>query len=78
MALSDNAYTPNLLVTFREKQEITKITSVNRGIFAVLLILTLTSAGFFLVELVHISNKKGDLSRLQNQLAQYQPHVNAE
>ena len=40
MALSDNAYTPNLLVTSREKQEIAKITVVNRGIFAVLLVLT--------------------------------------
>jgi Tfp pilus assembly PilM family ATPase len=75
MALSDNTYTPNLLVTFREKQETTKIASVNRGIFAVLLLLTLITAGVFLVEIAHISNKKGDISRLQKQLAQYQPHV---
>jgi Tfp pilus assembly PilM family ATPase len=76
MALSDNTYTPNLLVTFRGKQEIIKIASINRGIFAVLLILTLISAGFFLVELAHINSKKGAINRLQKQLTQYQPHVN--
>jgi hypothetical protein len=76
VALSDNAYTPNFLVTSREKREIAKIAVVNRGIFALLLILTVISAAFFFVELANISKKKDDISGLQKQLTQYQPRLN--
>jgi hypothetical protein len=76
MALSDNSYTPNLLFTAREKQQITNINRVNRGIIAALVIATLISAAVFLYQLGIITKKNVDISRLQKQLTQYQPYVN--
>jgi type IV pilus assembly protein PilM len=76
MALSDNAHTPNLLFTFHEKQQVTNINRVNRGIFALLAIATLLTAGFFFYQLALYEKKKTDISSLQNQLARYQPYVN--
>jgi hypothetical protein len=78
MALSDNSYSPNLLFTAREKQQVTNINRVNRGIFAALVIVTLVSAGVFFYQLGIITKKKVDISHLQNQLTQYQPHVNPD
>ncbi len=75
MALSDNSYTPNLLFTAREKQQITNINRVNRGIFAALVIATLISAGFFLYRLGIITKKNVDISRLQKQLEQHKPYL---
>jgi hypothetical protein len=75
MALSDNSYTPNLLFTAREKQQITNINRVNRGIFAALVIASLISAGFFLYQLGIITKKNVDISRLQKQLEQYKPYL---
>jgi Tfp pilus assembly PilM family ATPase len=76
MALSDNSYTPNLLFTAREKQQIININRVNRGIFAALVIATLISAGVFLYQLGIITKKNADVSNLRKQLEQYQPHLN--
>ena len=76
MALSDNSYTPNLLFTAREKQQIININRVNRVIFAALVIATLISAGVFFYQLGIITKKTVDISRLQKQLTQYQPYVN--
>jgi Tfp pilus assembly PilM family ATPase len=78
MALSDNSYTPNLLFTAREKQQITNISRVNRGIFAALVIASLISAGVFLYQLGIVAKKKGEINLLQKQLTQYQPHVNPD
>ena len=75
MALSDNSYTPNLLFTAREKQQITNINRVNRGIFAALVIASLISAGFFLYQLGIITKKNVDISRLQKQLEQHKPYL---
>ena len=75
MALSDNSYTPNLLFTAREKQQITSINRVNRGIFAALVIASLISAGFFLYQIGIITKKNVDISRLQKQLEQYKPYL---
>jgi len=75
MALSDNSYTPNLLFTAREKQQITNINRVNRGIFTALVIASLISAGFFLYQLGIITKKNVDISRLQKQLEQHKPYL---
>ena len=75
MALSDNSYTPNLLFTAREKQQLTNINRVNRGIFAALVIASLISAGFFLYQLGIITKKNVDISRLQKQLEQHKPYL---
>ena len=75
MALSDNEYTPNLLFTAREKQQIVKINRVSRAIFLVLAVLTLICGGAFLYQLGLLTKKTMDVSRLQKQLARYQPRV---
>ncbi|MBN2439078.1 MAG: hypothetical protein JXL20_10840 [Deltaproteobacteria bacterium] len=76
MALSDNAYTPNLLFTAREKQQIANINRVNRVIFAALAIATLISAAALLYQLGIITKKNIDISRMEKQLNRYQPYVN--
>jgi hypothetical protein len=76
MALADNSYTPNLLFTAREKQQIANINRVNRIIFAALAIVTMISAGALLYQLGIITKKNIDISRLQKQMIQYQPYVN--
>ena len=78
MALSDNSYTPNLLFTAREKQQIANISRVNRVILGVLAIATLMTAGVFLYQLGIITKKNIDISRLEKQLAQYQPYVHSD
>lgn len=76
MALSDNSYTPNFLFITREKQQISNINRVNRGIFAALVIATLISAGVFLYQLGIVTKKNGEISRLEKQMTQYQPYMN--
>ncbi len=75
MALSDNEYTPNLLFTAREKQQIASVARISRSIFLALVALTLICGGAFLYQLGIMTKKNMDVSRLQKQLAQYQPRV---
>lgn len=75
MALSDNEYTPNLLFTAWEKQQIVSINRVSRAIFLVLAVLTLICGGAFLYQLGLMAKKTMDISRLQKELARYQPRV---
>jgi hypothetical protein len=76
MALSDNSYSPNLLFTAREKQQIANVNRANRSIFMALVIATLITAGVFLYQLGIVTKKEVDIGRLQKQLTQYQPYVN--
>lgn len=78
MALADNAYTPNLLFASRDKQQVANINRMSRAIFSLLIVATLISTGFFLSELGLVKKKKADISRLQNELIQYQPRVNRD
>jgi Tfp pilus assembly PilM family ATPase len=75
MALSDNAYTPNLLFIAKDKKQVVKMARVNRILIAISAAAALASVGFFLYELGVIEKKKSDIAVLQKQLAQYQPRV---
>jgi hypothetical protein len=75
MALSDNAHTPNLLFTAKDKQQVVKMARVNRILIAISAAAALASVGIFLYELGAIEKKKSDIAGLQKQLVQYQPRI---
>ncbi len=75
MALSDNAHTPNLLFTARDKQQVVKMSRVNRALIAISAAAALVSVGIFLYEFAAIEKKKSEIAGLQKQLAQYQPRI---
>ncbi|MFH1080788.1 MAG: pilus assembly protein PilM [Pseudomonadota bacterium] len=75
MALSDNAHTPNLLFTAKNKRQVVKIARVNRILIAISAAAALASVGIFLYGFAAIEKKKSELTGLQKQLAQYQPRI---
>ncbi len=75
MALSDNAHTPNLLFTARDKQQVVKMARVNRILIAISAAAALASVGVFLYEFAAIEKKKSEIAGLQQQLIQYQPRI---
>lgn len=75
MALSDNAHTPNLLLTSKDKQQAVKLARVNRIMIAISAAAALAAVGIFLYEFAVIEKKKSDIAGMQKQLAQYQPRV---
>lgn len=75
MALSENDHCPNLLFTAREKQRIARINRINRGIFSLLLIVTVLLGGIFLYEIGLLAKKGSDLDKLKHELQQLQPFV---
>jgi len=75
MALSDNAHTPNLLFTSKDKQQVVKMARVDRILIAISTAAALATVGIFLYEFAAIGKKKSDLAGLQKQLVQYQPRI---
>jgi type IV pilus assembly protein PilM len=75
MALSDNAHTPNLLFTAKDKQQVVKMARVNRILVAISAAAVLASVGIFLYEFAAIEKKKSDMAGQQAQLARYQPRI---
>ena len=78
MALSDNAHTPNLLFTTKDKQHVVKLARVHRVMIAVSAAVALAAVGFFLHEFSTIENKKSELASLQHQLARHQPRIDKQ
>ena len=75
MALSDRSRTPNLLFTFKDKEQLAARKRAGFASFAVFAAAALLAAGFFLFELGTISVKKAEISRLQRELARFQPRI---
>lgn len=75
MALSDNAHTPNLMFTTKDKQQVVKLARVHRVMIAVSAVVALVAAVFFIHEFNTIGNKKSELASLQHQLARHQPRI---
>jgi Tfp pilus assembly PilM family ATPase len=73
LALSDNSRTPNLLFTFKDKEEQAAVSRINRSIFWVFLSVVLVLMTIFLWQEYSNRQKKAELSRLTNELAQYTP-----
>ena len=75
LALSDNAYTPNLLFTFKDKEKAANIVRANRIIFIVFIVAVFISSGFFLYQIQDASQKEAVIAGLEKQVSQYSPRV---
>ena len=75
LALSDNAYTPNLMFRFKEKGREASITRANRVIYAVFLIALIVFSGFLLFEIEKAREREATIAQLEQQLSQYMPRV---
>ncbi len=75
LALSDNAYTPNLLFTYSDKEKAGRIASLNRKIFIGFIAAVLVCAGILVIERQATVTKKETLARLEQQLGRYSPPI---
>ena len=75
LALSDNAYTPNLMFRFKDKEREASITRANRVIFAVFLVVLVVCSGFLLIEIEKTRERETVIAQLEKQLSQYKPRV---
>jgi type IV pilus assembly protein PilM len=75
LALSDNAYTPNLLFRFKDKERLTSIVRANRIIVAVFMVAIFLSSGFYLYQLQEVRMREAQIAGLEKQLSQNFPRV---
>ncbi len=75
LALSDNAYTPNLMFRFKDKERAANITRANRIIFAVFILALIVCSGLLLFEIEKAHQRETVIVRLEEQLSQYKPRV---
>jgi Tfp pilus assembly PilM family ATPase len=75
LALSDNAYTPNLMFRFKDKERKASITRANRVIFAVFFVALVVCSGFLLFEIQKTHEKEIAITQLEQQLSKYKPRV---
>lgn len=75
LSLSDNAYTPNLLFTFKEKEKAANIVRANRIIFIVFIVAVFISSGFFLYQIQDASQKEAVIAGLEKQVSQSSSRV---
>ena len=73
LALSNNSRTPNLLFTFKDKEEQAAVARINRSIFWVFMSVVLILMSVFVWQEVNSRKKKAELFRLTQELAQYTP-----
>ncbi|MGZ3607201.1 MAG: pilus assembly protein PilM [Syntrophales bacterium] len=75
LALSDNAYTPNLIFRFKDKEREANITRANRIIFAVFVVSLVLCSGLLLLEIQKIHERETIVAQLEQQLSLYKPRV---
>jgi Tfp pilus assembly PilM family ATPase len=75
LAISDNAYTPNMIFRFKEKERASVITKVNRIIFAVFIALIFISSGIYFIQIQESRHKKETIAGMEKQLAQHTPRI---
>jgi Tfp pilus assembly PilM family ATPase len=75
LAISDNAYTPNMIFRFKEKEKAAVITKVNRIIFAVFITITFIASAFFFHQIQESRQMKEAIAGLEKQLAQQAPQI---
>jgi Tfp pilus assembly PilM family ATPase len=76
LALSDNVRTPNLIFTYRDKEELGKIARINRGIFCAFLAIILALTGVFFWQVRLTGQKEAEATQLQGELDRYNPQPN--
>ncbi|HUH65024.1 MAG TPA: pilus assembly protein PilM [Syntrophales bacterium] len=75
LALSDNAYTPNLIFRFKDKEREANIGRANRVIFAAFLVGLIVCGFFLLFEIQKAGEKEATIAGLEKELSQYKPRV---
>ena len=75
LAISDNAYTPNLLFRFKDKERVTNIGRANRIIIAVFIVAVFLSSGFYLYQIQEVRAKEAQIAGLEKQLSQNFPLI---
>ncbi len=76
LSLSDNANTPNLLFTYKDKEKSKAVTKVNNRIFAAFMGIVVLCSIVYAGQLFAISSKKTALAKLERELTQAGPAVN--
>ncbi len=75
LALSDNQWTPNQLLTYKDKEREVSIRRINRAVFAAFIAAVLICATAFTYQNYTISKKREVVTGLKEQLAQLGPAV---
>jgi len=76
LALSDSARTPNLIFTYKDKEELGKIARINRAIFCGFLAVMLVLIGVFFWQDRLAGQKEAEVTRLQRELDGFNPQPN--
>jgi len=75
IALSDNAYTPNLMFRFKDKERAANIGRANRIIAVVFIIAVCLSSGFYIYQIREAREKEAKIAGLESQLSQNFPRI---
>ncbi len=75
LSFADNAYTPNFIFTFKDKEREATIKKINRGVFTVFIASVFILGAVFLYQQRAIDSKRLDISRLQGSLSGTGPKV---
>ncbi len=78
IALSDNAYTPSLIFTYRDKERKASVRRINMIIFVAFIATVSLCGGAFLYQLHAIDQREKAILRLDKQLSMYNPPVNRD
>ena len=78
MALSDNAYTPNFIHSFKDKKKAAYIVKFNKAILIGLIVSLLACSAAIAYEYFDITHKKAELARLEQQMQKSSPLVTKE
>ena len=76
MALSRNSLTPNLILTYRDKEKLAGITRINRAILAVFAVIVVICTGVFLWQESVVKDKQVKIVELKKKMGKYSPPVN--
>ena len=78
LALSDNAITPNLIFTSKDKEKAAAVALINKAIFATFAVLALICAVILTWQGIGISQKKDGVARLEAELAALGPTIDRD
>lgn len=78
IALSNASRTPNLAYTYRHKATRTRIQRINRIVFVAFFLVAASCLGYFFYQGHLLDRKQDRISRLEQQLAGYNPQVDKE
>ncbi|HXW69772.1 MAG TPA: hypothetical protein VEJ88_09230, partial [Dissulfurispiraceae bacterium] len=78
LAMSDNAYTPNFLHSFKDKKKAAYVAKFNKAILAGLIVSLLVCSAAAALEFLDIGHKKGELAGLEQQMRKSSPLLSKE